>query len=200
MNDKIKPGSSVSIVFYVDGQPIAISGEVKQAEPFTVWTNSESASHLLEGRRAMLVVQSGRDFNKAEAELHSDPTSNGWEIVARSFGWESVDRRRYPRFEVSVPISIRAVTESAEGPALTVIDGVTEDISIGGAWVKSKSTLPSASLVEVTVSFGGAPIRALSLVKWADKQNDGLGFGVEFLDFLEGSRYALHQFLNDQAA
>ena len=200
MNEKIKLGSSVSIIFYVDGQPIALTGEVRKAEPFTVWTNGEGASHLLEGRRAMLVVQNGRNFNKAEAELHSDPLGDGWEVVARSFGWESVDRRRYPRFEIGVPISIRAVTESADGPKLTVIEGTTEDLSIGGAWVKSKSTLPSASLVEVTVHLNGAAIRALSLVKWADKDHDGLGFGVEFLDFLDGSRYALHTFLNAQAA
>jgi hypothetical protein len=99
-----------------------------------------------------------------------------------------------------VPISIRAVTESNDGPALTLIEGCTEDVSIGGAWVKSPQTLPSASLVEVTTALGGSTIRALSLVKWADRDHNGLGFGVEFLDFLDGSRYALHQFLNKQAA
>lgn len=200
MNETIQPGSNVSIVFYVDGKPIALSGVLKKADPFTVRTTGEGASHLREGRRAMLVVQNGREFSKAEAELHSDTTSDGWEVVAKSFGWETVDRRRYPRFEVGVPILIRAVTEAQDGPELTIIEGTTEDLSIGGAWVKSKSTLPTPSLVEVTVQLHGGPVRALSLVKWADSQGDGIGFGVEFLDFVEGSRYALHQFLNTRAA
>jgi hypothetical protein len=201
MNTKVLPGANVSIVFYVDGKPVAVTGEVKATEPFTVWTNAEGASHLAEGRRAMLVVQTGRDFSKAEAELHSTQWDSGWEVVANSFGWEAVDRRRYPRYDLHVPIFIRAVTEEEGNPTLTYIEGHTEDVSIGGAWVKTSQTLPSASLVEVTTALTpDVSIRALSLVKWADREHNGLGFGVEFLDFLDGSRYTLHQFLSKQAA
>lgn len=201
MKSNVASGSNVSIVFYVDGKPVAINGEVLETEPFKVWATGEGASYLSEGRRAMLVVQTGRDFHKAEAELHSEQSGQGWEITAKSFGWETVDRRRYPRYDLRVPIAIRAVTETDGGPTVTVIEGYTEDVSIGGAWVKSNQTLPSSSLAEVTAELKpGTSVRALSLVKWADQDHNGLGFGVEFLDFLDGSRYALHQFLNQDAA
>lgn len=201
MNDNVQPGSSVSVIFYVDGRPVALTGEVTHAEPFTIWTASDGASDLADGRRAMLVVQNGKDFSKAEAELHSHREGPGWALVAKSFGWEEVDRRRYPRYELQLPIAIRAVLDHEEGPQVARLEGNTEDVSIGGAWVKSLKTLPSASLVEVTLDLQpGNAVRALSLVKWADRHDNGLGFGVEFLDFLEGSRYALHQFLNKLAA
>lgn len=201
MSNRVPPGSNVSIIFYVDGRPVAVYGEVTQAEPFTVWTHNDGAMHLSEGRRAMLVIFDGTDFNKAEAELHSEPGDGGWTVVAKSFGWESVDRRRYPRFDVHVPISVRAVLELDNGPSVARIEGTTEDLSIGGAWVKTQHAIPSASLVEVTAELDhGVVIRALSIVKWADREHNGVGFGVEFLDFLDGSRYALHQFLNKKAA
>ncbi len=201
MNAQVLPGSNVSIVFYTGGKPVALSGELKATDPFEVWSQSEGAHHLSEGRRAMLVVQSGREFHKAEAELHSYPGENGWSITAETFGWEEVDRRRYPRYEHQLPVSIRAVMESDNGIELTHIEGTTEDVSIGGLWVKAPKTLPGAALVEVTLELApGKVIRALSLVKWADKEHNGLGFGIEFLDFLNGSRYALHQHLNQDAA
>lgn len=201
MNAQLLPGSNVSIVFYVDGHPVAISGELKSADPFEVWSHSEGTSYLVEGRRAMLIVQSGKDFHKAEAELHSTQVEGGWAIHAKSFGWEEVDRRRYPRYELSLPVTIRAVMESDDGIQLTQITGTTEDVSIGGLWVKAPHTLPSATLAEVSVELTeNCWIRALSLVKWADKHHNGLGFGIEFLDFLDGSRYALHQYLNQKAA
>lgn len=201
MNAKVNSGASVSLVFYVDGAPVALSGNIAELEPFTLITTDDQAARIQGGRRAMLIVQSGREFSKAEAELDAFPTEGGWKLVAKSFGWETVDRRRYPRYTINVPIAIRAVLENDGEARILHISGVTEDVSIGGAWVKTTEVVPGGSLVEVTAEFEpGAPIRALSLVKWADADRDGLGFGVEFLDFLGGSRYALHQYLTQQAA
>jgi hypothetical protein len=201
MNAQLTPGANVSIVFYVDGLPVAISGELASADPFEVWTKTEAAAKLALGRRAMVVVQSGKEFHKAEAELHAEQQDGGWRVWAKSFGWESVDRRRYPRYEMQLPVTLRAVLESDNGIELTQIEGVTEDVSIGGLWVKAPRTLAGSSLAEVSVELSpNSWIRALSLVKWADSSDNGLGFGVEFLDFLDGSRYALHQFLTQKAA
>lgn len=202
MKAKVNSGASVSLVFYVEGVPVALAGQVVELEPFTLVTADAQASQIQGGRRAMLIVQSGRDFSKAEAELDAFPTEDGgWKLVAKSFGWEAVDRRRYPRYSINVPIAVRAVLEADGEARILYINGITEDVSIGGAWVKTSEVLAGGSLVEVSAEFEpGSPIRALSLVKWADSDRDGLGFGVEFLDFLGGSRYALHQHLTQQAA
>lgn len=201
MNAKVNSGANVNLVFYVDGTPVALTGQVTDLEPFTMFTADPSGEKMTVGRRAMLIVQSGREYSKAEAELHAFPTEGGWKLVAKSFGWETVDRRRYPRYAINVPITVRAVVEDGGEARILFINGVTEDVSIGGAWVKTTEVVPGGSLVEVTAEFEqGSPIRALSLVKWADSDRDGLGFGVEFLDFLGGSRYALHQYLTQQAA
>ncbi len=201
MKAKVISGASVSLVFYVDGNPVALTGQVCELEPFTITTSDPNGEKILGGRRAMLIVQTGREFAKAEAELDAQPFEGGWKLTAKSFGWEAVDRRRYPRYSINVPISIRAVVETAGQAEILFVNGITEDVSIGGAWVKTSEALQGGSLVEVSAEFEpGNPIRALSLVKWADSDRDGLGFGVEFLDFLGGSRYALHQYLTQQAA
>ncbi len=200
MNEMVKSGATVSLVFYVEGHPVGMTGHVEQQDPFCLHTDDENAALLETGRRAMLIIQNGRDFSKAEAELFAHKTEHGWVITASSFGWETVDRRRYPRYPVNVNITVRAVLEEEGEAQLVTITGMTEDISIGGAWVKTPETLKGGSLVEVSTDLGGTQIRALSIVKWADSDHSGLGFGVEFLDFLGGSRYALHQFLTQKAA
>lgn len=198
--ESVAPGLPVTVVFYNENKPMAVTASVQTGKPFTLSTNDKNASALAAGRRAMLILQDGLNFAKAEAQI-SDCRQDGdaWVIEAGDFGWEEVDRRRYPRYTVALPVQVRAVVEVEGGAELMHFAGVTEDMSLGGAWVRSESRLDSGSLVEFQTDLTpGTTIRCLAIVAWSSSDSQD-GFGVEFLDFLGGSRYYLHGFLRNAA-
>lgn len=188
-------GQSISILFYVEDRPVAVNGTITNLNPVTITSADSSAEWLSEPRRAMLIARKDSEFSKAEAEIHATCEGSTWSIVAESFGWEQVDRRRYPRYETQIPVTVRAVIESGNQAELKYLEAVTEDLSLGGAWLKSEQKLPSGILVECQISLPtGGKLRVLSTIRWADTIEKS-GFGIEFLDFLGGSRQNLQQFL-----
>ncbi|MEQ1935747.1 MAG: PilZ domain-containing protein [Fimbriimonadaceae bacterium] len=192
-------GQNISILFYVDDKPVAVNGTVTALEPFCMKSTDPSAAWLEECRRAMLIARWDNEFSKAEADLSAEKSGTGWNIVAREFGWEQVDRRRYPRFNISLGATLRAVIESDGCAELKYIEAITEDLSLGGAWLKTDENLPSDILVEFQVQLpDGKNLRILSNVKWSNTAEKS-GIGVEFIDFLSGSRQQLQLFFSKAA-
>ena len=108
----IRPGSPVSVVFYINAQPVAIAATVTKSAPLTLNTSDKSASLLESGKRALLILQDGGQFAKAEAQVVCcEPYAEGFRIEAGQFSWEEVDRRRYPRYTMNVPVTVKAVLE-----------------------------------------------------------------------------------------
>jgi len=195
----IRPGSPVSLVFYLNAQPVAIAASVAKQTPLTLSTSDRNASLLEIGKRALLILQEGGQFAKAEAQIIScEPFAEGWRIEAGQFGWEEVDRRRYPRYNVEMPITIKAVVENNGAAQLKYVKARTVDISLGGAWVKTEDQLQQGNLVEFQAELNrGEHMRVLAIVAWSNEKE---GMGLEFVDFLGGSRYYLHNFLSSKAA
>lgn len=185
-------GQSVSVLFYLDGRPSAVRGTIASLNPFVLSVQDERAAAFMPHMRAVLIAQKGNEFSKAEADLAATQAGDGWRLSANSFGWETVDRRRYHRFDINVPVVIRAVMESDNVAELTTLECTTEDISVGGAWLKSDKKMEGGLLVEFQAELNGHPLRILSMVRWADNGEKD-GFGVEFLDFVGGSRQTLHR-------
>jgi hypothetical protein len=198
--EAVQPGAQVGIVFYVDSQPVAVTASVVSAHPFVMSSEDAGARQLQQGRRVMLLVQQGEHFAKAEAEIFAREQHSGeWQIVAGDFGWEEVDRRRYPRYELEIPVQMKAAIEKEGAVELSRFHGRTVDISVGGAWVDVDERPPQGSLVEFEAELApGEFIRALCVVAWSETNKKGIG--LEFLDFIGGSRYFLHTFLTRSAA
>lgn len=187
-------GQNVSILFYVEDKPVAVNGTVTSLEPFAMKSTDPSAEWLKDGLRAMLIARWEDEFSKAEAHLTAKSSGNGWAITAQEFGWEQVDRRRYPRFNMEIKATLRAVIEQNGYAELRYIEAVTEDLSLGGAWLKTNESLPSDILVEFQATMpDGKQLRILSNVKWSNTAEKS-GIGVEFIDFLAGSRQQLQLF------
>jgi len=182
----------------MNAQPVAIAASVVKQVPLTLNTTDRSASMLEVGKRALLIHQDGPNFAKAEAQVVAcDHFAEGWRIETGEFGWEEVDRRRYPRSEVKIPIVVKAVLEHKGSAQLKYVQGETVDMSLGGTWLKATDELVPGSLVEFQADLGnGENMRALAIVAW---QSEEAGVGLEFVDFLGGSRYYLHNFLNKAA-
>ncbi len=194
----IKTGSQVSLVFYVNAQPVALAATVCRANPLTVTTNDRSALLVEVGKRTLLILQDTGQFAKAEAQVTKcEPCADGWKIEVGQFGWEEVDRRRYPRYAIQIPIVVKAVMERNGSAQLKYVQGETIDVSLGGTWIKATDDLTPGSLVEFQAELGsGEHMRALAIVAWRAEE---VGIGLEFVDFLGGSRYYLHNYLSKAA-
>lgn len=192
-------GQTVSVLYYVDGRPRALRGTVQHDAPLRIETQDESSSFFQQPARAIILIQRSNEFAKAEANISSTQINGLWVLQADDFGWEKVDRRRYLRVPMQIRMNVRTVLETNEGVMLQSVDCQTQDLSIGGAWVRSGVTLEPGSLVECT---GMAPsqgeFRAFGVVRWADSGEKD-GFGVEFLDLIGASRRILHNFLAEAA-
>src|SRR5947209_6836252 len=144
----IRPGSPVSLVFYLNAQPVAIAASVAKQTPLTLNTSDRNASLLEIGKRALLILQDGGQFAKAEAQITScEQFAEGWRIEAGQFGWEEVDRRRYPRYEVEIGVTVKAVIENNGSAQLKYVQAQTLDMSLGGAWIQACDELIPGSLV-----------------------------------------------------
>ena len=95
-------------------------------------------------------------------------------------------------------MTIKAVIENNGAAQLKYVKAQTVDISLGGVWVKSDEPLTPGNLVEFQAELAhGEHMRVLAIVAWS---NETEGLGLEFVDFLGGSRYYLHNFLSSKAA
>ena len=196
--EPVLPGAEVGIVFYEEYTPCALSATISSVKPFAAATSEAGAARLKPGQRVMLVLQSGPKYAKAEAEVVSCATEGGeWRIEVGHFGWEEVDRRRFPRHKVQIPISLRSVVETNGDAEVRVFAGTTEDISLGGVWVRPDEPLEPGALVELNGTLDGQEVRILSIVARDAGEN---GVGLEFLDFVGGARYFLHAYIERAAA
>lgn len=190
----MSPGSEVGIVFYQETTPHALTTNVVSVRPFAAACSEPGAGRLNPGQRVMLVSEAEGKYAKAEAEVSSVTEEGGaWRIEIGHFGWEEVDRRRFPRRPFEVPVSLRSVVETEAGVEVHHFGGKTEDISLGGVWVVPDHPLQPGSLVEMNLTLGTHPVRILAIV--ARDAGQG-GVGLEFLDYVGGARYYLHGFLN----
>lgn len=118
-------------------------------------------------------------------------TGNVMEIMRTNM--REVDRRVYPRYAVHAPVSIRAVTEVQTSTVISVSQGETKDLSLGGSWIAVEPTLPLNALIEFKCNIDGVDIRALGLVVHENKENGTNG--IEFMDFFDDSRDQLYRVL-----
>jgi len=186
----------VSIVFYIEGAPHMIHGTVESVQPFEISTCDPGASKFFSQRRAVILKWEGESLKKIETEvlsLHFE--SKKWHLFLEFLTSDEVDRRRYPRFPMRLPVTIRTISESPEGVCAVDISGHTEDLSLGGAWITLEESVDVQSLVEVRTRLTDFDtIRTLAIT--ARRGDDKAGIGVEFIDFIGGARYHLFSFLN----
>lgn len=190
----VRPGAAVNLVFYDEGRAHIVGSEISSLKPFTLSSTDPHTALLKEGRRVMMIFQREGRFARAEAEVRAaTQDEQAWRVEALHYGWEEVDRRRYPRYMASVVLSLRAVAEREGQIRFSCFEVQTEDLSLGGAWVATSNPLPAGSLVEVeAVLRPGEHVRILALVV----RSSDTGMALDFLDYIGASRYYLHAFLN----
>lgn len=177
---------------------MAVSCLVTSEAPLYLFTKDLRILDLDYPKTVVLVWHRGADVLKGEAEAVSVmpwKTGNVLEILRTNL--KEVDRRVYPRYSLTAPISIRSVTDVQTSTVIAVSQGYTKDISLGGSWIAVEPTLAKDSLVEFKCHIDGAEVRALGLVVHENKENGTNG--IEFMDFFDDSREKLYHALKKSA-
>ena len=99
----------------------------------------------------------------------------------------SPERRKHPRFTVSVPVEVRA--EGSDTP----IRCTTSDISLGGCYIESMYPLPVGTGVELKLQAGEETLIILANTVTSFPQ---VGNGFQFVKILPEDREELSAFLD----
>ncbi len=191
-------GESLTLVATIEGVPYSDQVKVSETEPLVVEASADWCRLLRRTWKAMLLRPQDGGFTKSEVEIVSNSKFRNAHRLGLSVPqWEETDRRRYPRFPIQTSVALRSVNESSDGVQIESVVGVTEDLSVGSAWVKTNQELPSGTVVQVEISVTGHICRMLGFV--VRGASDRQGFAVEFLDFMGSSRYLLGEFLQKAA-
>ena len=100
-----------------------------------------------------------------------------------------IENRRHPRAKVKWPV----VIQTPNG----LVDGTTENLSLGGAFVRLSDQLASGRELPAVLDVKGRFIPCSAQVVWADEpilsdQGKPLGIGVRFTRMMLHDREFLH--------
>lgn len=101
-----------------------------------------------------------------------------------------VERRKHPRFKVSVPVEIH--TESSAAP----IHCATSDLSLDGCYIESMYPFSAGTQLELRLEAGDTLLIAAKVIT-CDPQ---FGNGIHFEKILPEDLTTLTRFLDDVAA
>lgn len=191
-------GANVHVLFYDESEPRVLSARVGTLAPMALTTKDPSALLLKPSMRSILVSEENGTVAKAECHVQDcRPIGDEWQVEVNVTAWEEVDRRRYPRHPMEIPIRLKLVRENHGQPEIAEILAVTQDISLGGMLVTVGEEVAEGALVEIHAALRPKEhIRVLAIV--VRSKEDGF-LGLEFLDFVGGARYAMHGFLSSAA-
>ncbi len=194
-NERIRVGATVAAVYYIEQQPQYAYCKITASRPFELECSADQAECLLPEQRLMLVFEGDNGFSRAITTVTGiRQIDGGYRILADMPKWEQLEKRSYPRFNMNIPAKVRTTIETDSGAVLREVEGTTENVGFGGAWVRIEGEVPKGNLVEVKMDLGnGNIVRILGVSVRAD---DHLGFAVQFLDYIGTARHHLHNFLN----
>lgn len=181
---------TVVVAFFIEGRPMAVSALVTSDAPLSLFTRDARVEGVELPRSVVLVWHRGSDVIKGDAEaIEVRPWRTGFLIEIRRTNWSEVDRRVFPRFPMRVPVNLRAVHDTRGATVISLYQGTTDDVSLGGAWINVEPQIAMGSLVECQIDMDGEKIQSFAMVAHDSPERGGIG--LEFLDFLGDSRERL---------
>ena len=105
----------------------------------------------------------------------------------------SAEKRKLERFKLEMPARIKRVQSTAEPDArMTEMNGLTRDVSSGGAFIRSEEPLPKGSEIIIQLTLPLDKFKSLKTIKDVQIKVTGKiiriessGFGVSFNDQFE---------------
>lgn len=134
-----------------------------------------------------------RATSTAERERHEPEIRTEAQITDRGEAQKGNNRRRHPRFEVEMDVTI--------GSEHNFYAGLTENLSAGGVFVATHLLKPIGEVVEVSIRVPETDetVKGRGVVRWIREYNEssdaGPGMGIQF-EKLEGdSKAVIERFL-----
>jgi hypothetical protein len=194
---ELNTGEFVTFV-YTDGDtPHVAYARVESDSPLSVLLPAGGWCDGLEpGERVSLVHKDGIVGSHADATI-GKVTRYGLSLVVQleNAVWESFDRRRSDRHEVSLQSEITLVSDSPDSQAgFDRRQCVVTNLSSVGCRVSAGEVLPLSTLLAVNIDCGmSQPLRVLGVV--TRHFEDPSGFAVEFFDYVGPTRFMLDDYL-----
>ena len=181
------------------------AGNKQNDVPFGNWTTESPllyrAVHKLElaAADAPLFAKGGPDVEDLKPIERNDP-----------LGARQAERRRSPRYELALPVTVRIILEEETFSPLR-LSGVTKDISVGGMLVEIdpmpethyRALIRRARMVRVGLHDGGIQTVLLGKVVWYDYQRGAdssrCSVGIAFDNLAEASRRFLQDLIERKA-
>jgi c-di-GMP-binding flagellar brake protein YcgR len=104
-----------------------------------------------------------------------------------------VERRKHPRFKVSVPVEVHVICDGEASAA--PVRCATSDLSLGGCYIESMYPFPAGTCLELKLSVADTLLISAKVVT-CDPQ---FGNGIQFVRMLPEDRVALGKFLDHVA-
>ncbi|GIV01906.1 MAG: hypothetical protein KatS3mg015_0736 [Fimbriimonadales bacterium] len=190
-------GDTLYLVVTTDRGSTAHAVKVEQVEPLVVLGAADELASIRTGDRVNLVYKNGGDSQHSEAII-SEIGRYGLSLVLHLDGlsWKAVDRRRAPRYSVSMPARLTMVADGAGEPIFEAFDCETLDVSMVGCKVRTEAPVIPGTLMAVSLfPPDGEEFRFTGIVTRADDEF----LGIEFFDYSGTTRFRFAQYLNDLA-
>lgn len=177
---------------------MAVNGLSIGDSPLRIFTKDARTLDIQYPQSVVLVWHRDESVMKGEADAVAvEPYKAGYVLTIERTHVAEVDRRVYPRYPIESSVSVRSVCDVKGSQVIALSQGVTKDISLGGAWIDVQPTVPMGSIVEFHMKIDGEDMSALAMVAH-DNPNRG-GNGLEFIDFYGDSRDKFVKFLERAA-
>ncbi len=191
-------GQTADLIVYEEGLTKVFRAEIKRVQPLQLLVRGEQRPALRTARRAMLIGQAEGVSLRGEGHIDAAHwTGSGTSVDVVNTHWEVLDRRRHKRYNQSLKVRLKMVTEEGENTYLKQFEGETKDISLTGANVVMSEAPVAGSLVSFELEFEDRNIGGLALVTHLDK---GGAAGLHFVEFFLSGASELGSYLGDTLA
>lgn len=195
----LKIDDSVIVAFMIGGRPMAIHCTVHAEAPTYLYTRDPRVSQISFPQSVIMVWHRDTQIMKGEANAISvQEFDGGFLMEVQHTMTREPDRRVYPRYPYEGAVSLRSVCDISGATVIALSQGITKDISEGGAWIEVSPVVPMGSIVECKIDLGNDDyVLALAIVAH-ENPNRG-GNGMEFLELYGDSRDTLRSKLRRAA-
>lgn len=190
-------GHGLTVVLLSDARATLVPVKVTSFDPL-ILSAAEPFNCPALPVKVLLVGADGSQTWKAEAQLTEVADAGSAPVLTLGdVSWERLDRRRHYRTAASMPMSVKLIQDDADEVTVSVVNGHTEDLSIGGARIQIGQSIPLGTLVQFKCTM--APqvfVRTLAIVS---RHHPMGALGLEFVDYIGSAHADLHEFLNHAA-
>lgn len=174
MND-VFPARLGQVVLVEDGADAVTGVVIGIGDGEVVLDLTSSADDLLGDVHASIFAPEA--LYRVQASAIRD--DSGRLVLGKLRDVEMIQRRRWPRREMTMPVSLVALDE----PAPVGVQGETVDVGIGGTCVHTRDPLPAGADPMVTLTLpGGEPLMLPARVVFSRHAEDGWDYRLAFCD------------------